>query len=388
MSKAMFALSGDPIHFGHINTIERAAKLFEQVHVAVGINETKKYVFNLYERLELIRKSVAHIPNVEVSAFDGLLVDYAILNGIDIIVKSVRNQEDYQYETNLYKVGKSQAPNIETLLLFSEQKYENVSSSVVKVLEQHKGFIHEFVPLYVKQALEKKISGQIIIGVVGGIGCGKSFVTKKIIEAGSLKMINIDFDNLVHEIYTQRFQPYYTQIRRNIVDEFGDDIIFSNNNCMCLIDSHILAEKVFPNPERLIKLYKLVDEALFMLYREKLQKNKDCIILLNCAYLFGNKILDFNLGYLSNNNVILVETSPSEQYERLRSRSLTDKQIEERINSQLTSGELRKRIQDQIKKDGHGDIITFNNSNVSDTEFDRECFHKLAETIQRYWWWS
>lgn len=386
MSKAMFALSGDPIHFGHINTIERAAKLFDQVHVAVGINETKKYLFDIYERLELIRRATSHIKNIEVSAFEGLLVDYAVLSGINVIVKSVRNQEDYQYEKNLYLVGKSQVSGIETLILFSDPRYENISSSVVKALEQHKGCIHEFVPLCVKQALEKRISGQRIVGIVGGIGCGKSYVTKKLREMVGLKTVNIDFDNLVHEIYTQRFQPYYDQVRRNIIAEFGDDIIIPNNyntSDMCLIDSRILAEKVFPNPESMNKLYKLLDEALFMLYREKLQKNKDCIIFLNCAYLLGNKISDFNLSYLCNNNIILVETSPSEQYERLRSRSLTDVQIEERINTQFTSGELQKRIQDQIKKDGHGELITFNNTRTSDDEF-----HTLAELIRRYWWWK
>jgi len=381
MSKAMFALSADPIHFGHINTIERAAKLFDQVHVAVGINETKKYLFNIYERLELIRQATSHIKNIEVSAFEGLLVDYAVLNGINVIVKSVRNQEDYQYEKNLYSVGKSQVSGIETLILFSDPRYENVSSSVVKALEQHKGFIHEFVPLCVKQALEKRISGHRIIGVTGGIGCGKSYITKKLRETIGLKTINIDFDNLVHEIYTQRLQPYYNQVRRNIVAEFGDDIIIHAD--MCLIDSHILGEKIFHNPEAMNKLYKLLDEALFMLYREKLQKNKDCIILLNCAYLLGNKISNFNLSYLCNNNIILVETSPSEQHERLRSRSLTDTQIEERINTQFTSGELQKRIQDQIKKDGHGELITFNNTRTSDDEF-----HTLAELIRRYWWWK
>ncbi len=387
MSKAMFALSSDPIHFGHINTIERAAKLFDQVHVAVGINETKKYLFDIYERLELIRRATSHIKNIEVSAFEGLLVDYAVLNGINVIVKSVRNQEDYQYEKNLYLVGKSQVSGIETLILFSDPRYENVSSSVVKALEQHKGFIHEFVPLCVKQALEKRISGQRIVGIVGGIGCGKSYVTKKLREMVGLKTVDIDFDNLVHEIYTQRFQPFYDQVRRNIITEFGDDIIIPTNNHnisgMCLIDSHILVEKVFPNSEAMNKLYKLLDEALFMLYREKLQKNKDCIILLNCAYLLGNKISNFNLSYLCNNNIILVETSPSEQYERLRSRSLTDVQIEERINTQFTSGELQKRIQDQIKKDGHGELITFNNTRTSDDEF-----HTLAELIRRYWWWK
>lgn len=390
MAKAMFALSGDPIHNGHINTIERAAKLFYHVHIGIGVNETKKYLFNINERLDFIRKSTSHIKNITISAFDGLLVDYALLNGIEVIVKSVRNQEDYQYEKNLYSVGKSQVPGIETLIMFSDPQYENISSSMIKVLEQHKGFIHKFVPLCVKQALEKKISGQVIIGITGGIGCGKSYITKKLIDIMPMKVINIDFDNLVHEIYTQRFQPYYNQVRRNIVAEFGDDIVIPTKNHnisgMCLIDSHILAEKVFPNPEAMNKLYTLLDEALFILYREKLQKHKDCIILLNCAYLMGNKISDFNLSYLCNNNIILIETSLNEQYERLGWRSLTEVQIEERINTQFTSGELQKRIQDQIKKDNCGKTISFANSSIFNNKFDQKSIENLAEIIRLEWW--
>jgi pantetheine-phosphate adenylyltransferase len=389
MAKAMFALSGDPIHNGHINTIERISKLFYHVHIGIGVNETKKYLFNLNERLDLIRKSTSHIKNITVSAFDGLLVDYALLNGIEVIVKSVRNQEDCQYEKNLYSVGKSQVPGIETLIMFSDPRYENVSSSVIKALEQHKGFIHEFVPLCVKQALEKRISGQVIIGITGGIGCGKSYITKKLIDIMPMKVINIDFDNLVHEIYTQRLEPYYNQVRRNIAAEFGDDIVIPTQNHnisgMCLIDSHILAGKVFPNPEAMHKLYTLLDESLFILYREKLQKHKDCIIFLNCAYLLGNKISDFNLSHLCNNNIILIECGSSEQYRRLKTRSLTDAQITDRINSQFTNGEIRKRIQDQIKKDNYGKMVSFDNRDGL-SEFDQKSIKNLAEIIRLEWW--
>lgn len=386
MVDAMFALSGDPVHFGHINTIERASKLFNKLHVAIGVNETKQCLFNLTERLDFIKKATSHIPNVQVSSFEGLLVDYALVNGVQVIIKSVRNTEDAEYERRLFLVGRSQVPEIELLIMFSEPRFENISSSVVKALEQHKGFINDFVPLYVKEALEKKISKQIIVGVTGGIGCGKSFITKKLVDLirPRRNIINIDFDNLVHEIYTQRFQPYYTQVRRNIVKEFGDDIIIPTKNHnisgMCMIDSRILAGKVFPNPVAMNKLYKLLDGALFTLYREKLQKNKDCIILLNCAYLLGNKVSSFNLSYLCNNNVILIETTPSEQYKRLRSRGLTDIQIEDRINSQLNSGEIRKKINDQIKKDNCGRLMTVNNTNMSDDEID-----EYAELFRLEW---
>lgn len=383
MSKCIFSLSADPIHFGHINTIERAARLFDQVHVAIGVNETKKYLFQLYERLDLIRRATAHIKNVEVSAFDGLLVDYAVLNGINIIIKSVRNAEDAEYERRLCSVGNTQASGIETLILFSDPRYENVSSSVIKALEQHKGFIHEFVPLCVKQALEKRLSMQVIIGVTGGIGCGKSYITKQLREHIPLRTVNIDFDNLVHEIYTQRSQPYYTQIRRNIIDEFGDDIIIHTNPEKYLIDSRILAGKVFPNPEKMNKLYKLLDEALFMIYRETLQKNKDCIIFLNCTYLMGNNISDFNLSYLCNNNIILVECDKKYQVRRLKeNRLLTDQQIDDRLSSQYSNEVLKEKIERQIEKDGYGNLMCFNNS-----EHKPDSIKVLAENIKRYWWW-
>ena len=109
--KALYALSGDPITRGHIHIIERAAKLFTELTVGIGINPAKKYLFALEERLELAKVALSAYKNVKVVAFRGLLVDYAYENNISVIVRGLRNSDDFTMEFMLHQIGESQKMN-------------------------------------------------------------------------------------------------------------------------------------------------------------------------------------------------------------------------------------------------------------------------------------
>ena len=97
MKKAIYALSADPVHNGHIDVIERAAKRYK-LTVAVGNNPEKKYIFSLNERLSMLKKAVEHIKNVDVVSFRGLLVDYAYENNIPVMIKAIRNKDDIKMD--------------------------------------------------------------------------------------------------------------------------------------------------------------------------------------------------------------------------------------------------------------------------------------------------
>ena len=100
MTKAVYALSADPITFGHINIVERSAKIFDEVFVAIGDNPAKKYLFTKEERTKMAQISLAHLPNVQVTSFDGLLIDFAHENDISVMVRGIRNTNDMEYEYN------------------------------------------------------------------------------------------------------------------------------------------------------------------------------------------------------------------------------------------------------------------------------------------------
>ncbi|MCK5024944.1 MAG: pantetheine-phosphate adenylyltransferase, partial [Nanoarchaeota archaeon] len=117
MKKAIYAFSGDPITYGHIDVIQRVSRVFDDMIVGIGINPDKKYMFNLEERTEMAKKALVNIPNTRVSPFHGLLVDYAYESGVDVIVKGVRNSADFDYENMLHQVGESQKLGLDTHIL-------------------------------------------------------------------------------------------------------------------------------------------------------------------------------------------------------------------------------------------------------------------------------
>ena len=224
MSKAIYAFSGDPITYGHIDIIQRAAEVFDQLVVAIGVNPKKQYLFSLEERSKLAKTALASFSNVKVVSFAGLLIDFAYEIGADAIVRGVRSSSDFEFENSLYQMCQSQDITIETVIFISKPELAHVSSSNVKQLQQEQGLIHEYVPLNVKQHLEAKMSEQYIVSITGEIGAGKTYVTNKLIDLAKNKKIpafNLDLDLIAHHILKDLPQPKYQQIRQLIVQEFG-----------------------------------------------------------------------------------------------------------------------------------------------------------------------
>src|SRR3989338_1099645 len=226
MTKALYAFSGDPITYGHIDIVERTAKAFDEVIVGIGKNPDKKYTFSLEERTEMAQKSLVQLSTVKVVAFEGLLVDYAYEQQIDVIVKGVRDSKDFEYEVQLHHIGDSQRLGIDTFFLSARKELTHVSSSSVKSLQKENGLIHQYVPLYVKQCVEARISEQYILGVTGEPGMGKSYIGEKVVEEGKQRGIpvhHIELDHIGHKIYLRQ-EPVYQNIRENIINHFGSHL--------------------------------------------------------------------------------------------------------------------------------------------------------------------
>ena len=156
MVKAVFAGSFDPPTFGHLNIIERVQKLFPEIHVVIAVNNNKTYCFSGEERLEMIQKLVSGWNNVSVHLWDSLIVDYAKKIKADVLIRGVRNDNDFLYEFDLAMMNKSLNPQIETLFLVPDPKFFVLRSSSIKELAAFGGDVSTMVPPIVEVMLKKK----------------------------------------------------------------------------------------------------------------------------------------------------------------------------------------------------------------------------------------
>lgn len=157
MSKiAVYPGSFDPITMGHVDIINRIARLYTQVIVLVAQSSQKQSLFTSEQRKELIEKSLSHLKNVKVEIFEGLTVDYMKKNNAQVIVRGLRAVVDFEYEMTMANMNKKLAPEIETLLVFASPEYYYISSRGVKEVALNGGALDELVPDIVKEALRKK----------------------------------------------------------------------------------------------------------------------------------------------------------------------------------------------------------------------------------------
>ena len=155
---AIYPGSFDPVTNGHLDIVERGLKLFDRIVVAVLINPAKQPLFTVEERLDLLRKSLAHLPNVEVNTSEGLLVDYAVQNGAEAILRGMRAVSDFEHEFQMALMNRRLNRKIETVFLMTGLRWIYTSSSIIKEAASFGGQIRELVPEAVFEKLEQKFS--------------------------------------------------------------------------------------------------------------------------------------------------------------------------------------------------------------------------------------
>lgn len=149
--------SFDPVTHGHLDVIERAAALCNRLYVAVLVNHSKKPMFAVEERVDLIRQVTGHISNVEVITFEGLLVNVFQIYPIDAIVKGLRAISDFEYEFQMAQINREMQSRAETLFVMTNPEYGYLSSSLVREIHALGGNIDQFVPPIVVSAMNKKL---------------------------------------------------------------------------------------------------------------------------------------------------------------------------------------------------------------------------------------
>lgn len=157
MTTAIYPGTFDPITYGHIDLVNRAASLFEKVIVAIAINPGKKPVFSLEERVALAKETLHNLGNVEVCGFEGLLVNEALNMGANVIIRGLRAVSDFEYELQLATMNRRMESKVETLFLTPAENLSFVSSSLVKEIAVLGGDVSEFVAPCVQTALKAKL---------------------------------------------------------------------------------------------------------------------------------------------------------------------------------------------------------------------------------------
>jgi len=146
----------DPLTLGHLDVVERAAKLFGSVIIGAAESTTKNTILTAEERVALIEESVKHIPNCSVEIFSGLLVDFARQKNAEVIIRGLRAISDFEYEFQMALTNRKIAGNIETVFLMPGEKYSYISSTLVREIAKYGGDISEFVPAPAVKIIKSK----------------------------------------------------------------------------------------------------------------------------------------------------------------------------------------------------------------------------------------
>ncbi|MGN0305280.1 MAG: pantetheine-phosphate adenylyltransferase [Lachnospiraceae bacterium] len=157
MKAAIYPGSFDPVTFGHLDIIERAAAIFDELTVSILNNTTKTPLFSVEERVNILKEATKHLPNVKIDSFSGLLVDYAKEKDIHVSVRGLRAITDFEYELQIAQTNsKLSGGSLDTVFLTTNLEYSYLSSSSVREIGSFHGDISQFVPAFVVEKVYEK----------------------------------------------------------------------------------------------------------------------------------------------------------------------------------------------------------------------------------------
>jgi pantetheine-phosphate adenylyltransferase len=160
MKTAVYPGTFNPITNGHTDLVQRASRLFDHVIVAIGVNKQKSNTPATEKRVELARKVLAHLDNVEVCSFDTLLIDFVRQRGADVILRGLRTVADFEYEFQLVGMNRALDPGIETIFLAPDEHLSYISSTLVREIASYGGDISRFVHPLVAEAIREQLLAQ------------------------------------------------------------------------------------------------------------------------------------------------------------------------------------------------------------------------------------
>lgn len=384
MTTAAYPGSFDPLTWGHIRLIEQVSTVFPQLTVAVGVNRNKKYLFNITERLHLARQTLAHLPNVQVVAFEGLLTRFLAEQDIKVVIRGLRSGQDMDenFLQDFFAWRQHEGLNVTPLYVPSKPAEAFLSSSLLKQALQEQADTAEMAPLASSHAVQARMLGQYILGVTGLSGSGKTHVCTQLIKlahAQGIQAHHIDADQLVHQIYANCPEPLYTRTRieiaHHIQTHYGTNVLEPTGTH---INRKKLAEVVFANPAAKTFLEDTLYGPLTVLLRQTLRGKKG-LILVDAPTLA-------EAGWLPvvNNNVLLVHAAEKTTKARLQQRyGISSLHIARRQAIQNPHTTKQHLIEAAITQARYGTLLQLENSghqNLSKSKTD-PTFQPLLESI-------
>ncbi|EGT5710981.1 pantetheine-phosphate adenylyltransferase [Cronobacter dublinensis subsp. dublinensis] len=156
-TRAIYPGTFDPITNGHLDIITRAARMFDELILAVAASPHKKTMFSLDERVALAQQAAPHLPNVSVTGFSDLMANFAQTQQANVLVRGLRTAGDFEYEMQLAHMNRHLMPSLESVFLMPSKEWSFISSSLVKEVARHQGDVSHFLPAHVHQALLEKL---------------------------------------------------------------------------------------------------------------------------------------------------------------------------------------------------------------------------------------
>lgn len=377
MTKAIFVFSADPITLGHLDIIRKASAMFEELVVGVGNNPDKKYLFTFHERVSMTKDSLKNIPNVRVEPSYGLTVDFALQNKASVIVRGVRTTADLDYELIYAQMTLSQKTGLQTIFVPADPKLIHVSSSVAKSIQKDHGLIMDFVPYNVKAKLEEKMNHQYFVSITGAIAAGKTTFSNEITHYArnmGIECHNIEMDKIGHLILSNHKDPYYRHVREQVVAVFGKEI----QNADSSIDRKKLANLVFDNESNLAKLESIVYDPI------RIELNRQTRNLQGLVFITAALIIEKNLLFRSNNNIILVDAKEDIRVQRLIKLGFTEEEARNRMKNQWPYANKIKFTEKKIKEAGYGTLIELNTDNGYTEENIKAIWLKICQIFNNF----
>lgn len=360
--RGLVALSADPVTFGHLDLIRRAAAKCRELVVLVANNDRKlgSYCFPLAERTAMVERAAAEagIGNVRVVGSSGLLVDVYLREGCDRLFRGVRNEKDVDFEEEQATLNCMILPAIEGRFEFvqADPKLKLVSSTLVKAFVDLHLDVDKFVPMFVKQALEQKRLGQMRVTVTGGIAVGKSWVAAELARqatSGGPGAIHVNVDQLLRELYAED-SPGAQLVREDIGGMFGPEALTPDRKD---IDRRWMADRLFRAGDSAARerdhVTALTMPHVARKYREAIAGRKGLVVV------EWAQTAEMDMGSWTNNNVIVVDSPDRQAF--LAKRNVPADRIALMDDIQWSAERKAAVLGERAARDKHGTVIRYAN---------------------------
>ncbi|MBN8218339.1 MAG: dephospho-CoA kinase [Spirochaetes bacterium] len=351
----VFAFSADPPTLAHASLVRRARRLFPAVRVLVADHAEKRYRFTREERLAMAKRLFRDDPTIGVGILTGLLADHLYRQGHRMLLRGLRDHGDLGPEMALARAHQGQVAGIETLYLPADPALRHVSSSMAKAVCIEQGDLREYVPLFVKEAMEERLLGQCRLCITGPIACGKTTIVARLtdhLRRRKVSVDEIDMDAVTAGIYDCADPGVRADFSRRLAEAFGEKVLGPGGMAeKALVRRHVYADQTGRALER---LGEIIEGPLEVELRRRLLGRKG-LILLSAAVA-----AERDWTWHTNHRVLLVRADPALQLGRLARRDhLDEDEARRRIALSGTAEEKGARIARAIAESGHGSVLEF-----------------------------